>query len=95
MGIRKYPLPGGDGDESKVVYPLGLGMGMNFYYGNGDGIMIPVPAPPRCHPYTHGKPCKQYIFHVLTYQFLSKTTQMAQIKENISDEPLQFDYEDL
>jgi len=51
MGIRKYPLPGGDGDESKVVYPLGLGMGMgmNFYYG--DGIMIPVPAPLRCHPY--------------------------------------------
>jgi len=39
MGIRKYPLPGGDG--SKVVYPLGLGM--NFYYG--DEIMIPVPAP--------------------------------------------------
>jgi len=28
MGIRKYPLPGGDGDESKVVYPLGLGMRM-------------------------------------------------------------------
>ena len=51
MGIRKYPLLGGDGDGSKVVYPLGLemGMGMNFYYG--DGIMIPVPAPPRCHPY--------------------------------------------
>ena len=52
MGIRKYPLPGGVGDGSKVVYPLGLGMGvgMNFYYGDGDGIMIPVPAPPRCHP---------------------------------------------
>jgi len=45
MGIRKYPLPGWDGDGSKVVYPLGLGMGMNFYYGDGDGIMIPVPAP--------------------------------------------------
>jgi len=28
MGIRKYPLPGGDEDESKVVYPLGMGMGM-------------------------------------------------------------------
>ena len=53
MGIRKYPLPGGDGNGSKVVYPLGLGMemGMNFYYGDGDGIMIPLPAPPRCHPY--------------------------------------------
>jgi len=53
MGIRKYPLPGGDGDGSKVVYPLGLGMEMemNFYYGNEDGIMIPVPTPPRCHPY--------------------------------------------
>jgi len=37
MGIRKYPLSGGDGDESKVVYPLGLGMGMNFYYGDGMG----------------------------------------------------------
>jgi len=47
MGIRKYSLPGGDGDESKVVYPLGLGMrmGMNFYYGDRDGIMIPVPEP--------------------------------------------------
>jgi len=54
MGIRKYPLPGGDEDGSKVVYPLGLGMEMrmNFYYGDGDGIMIPVPAPPRCHPYS-------------------------------------------
>jgi len=53
MGIRKYPLPGGDRDGSKVVYTLGLEMGMemNFYYGNGDEIMIPVPAPPRCHPY--------------------------------------------
>ena len=48
MGIRKYPLPGGDEDGSKVVYPLGLGMGMNFYYGDGDGIMIPVPAPLTC-----------------------------------------------
>jgi len=28
MGIRKYPLPGGDGDGSKVVYPLSLGMRM-------------------------------------------------------------------
>jgi len=27
MGIRKYSLPGGDEDGSKVVYPLGLGWG--------------------------------------------------------------------
>ena len=52
MSIRKYPLPGGDEDGSKVVYPLGLEMGMwmNFYYGDEDGIMIPVLAPPCCHP---------------------------------------------
>ena len=52
MGITKYPLPDGDENGSKVVYPLGLGMGMemNFYYGDGDGIMIPVPAPPRPAP---------------------------------------------
>jgi len=49
MGIRKYPLPGEDGDGSKVV--LGMGMGINFYYGDEDGIMIPVPASIRCHPY--------------------------------------------
>jgi len=53
MGIRKYPLPGGDGNESKVVYTLGLRMRMrmNFYYEDEDEIMIPVPTPPRCHPY--------------------------------------------
>jgi len=49
ISIRIYPLPGGDEDGSKIVYPLGLGMwiGMNFYYGDGDGIMIHVPASPR------------------------------------------------
>jgi len=52
MGTRLYPLPGGDGDEKKVWYPLGLGMGMgmNFLCGDGYGIAKPVPAPPRCHP---------------------------------------------
>jgi len=34
MDIRKYPLSGGNGDGSKVVYPLDLGMWMNFYYGD-------------------------------------------------------------
>ena len=35
MGIRKYLLPGGDGDGSKVVYPLGLGMD-----GDGDEFLL-------------------------------------------------------
>jgi len=37
MGTGLYPLPGRDGDETKVSYPLGLGMGMwmNFFYGDG------------------------------------------------------------
>jgi len=52
MGTRLYPLPGGDGDETKVWYPLDLGMrmGMNFFYEDGYGIVKPVPALPRCHP---------------------------------------------
>jgi len=52
MGTRLYPLPGGDGDGTKVWYPLGLGMGMgmNFFYGDVYGIVKPVPAPPCCHP---------------------------------------------
>jgi len=52
MGTRLYPLPGGDGDGTKVWYPLGLGMGMgmNFFYGDGYEIVKSVPAPPRCHP---------------------------------------------
>jgi len=52
MGTRLYPLSGGDGDETKVCYPLGLGigMGMNFFYGDGYGIVKPVPAPPLAIP---------------------------------------------
>jgi len=52
MGTRLYPLPGGDGDETKVWYPLSLGMEMrmNFFYGNGYGKAKSVPAPPYCHP---------------------------------------------
>jgi len=52
MGMRLYPLPDGDGDVTKVWYPLDLGMGMrmNFFYGDGYGITKLVPAPPRCHP---------------------------------------------
>jgi len=47
MGIRKYLLPGEDGDGSKVVYPLGLGMGMgiNFYYGDGPYPPHPIAIP--------------------------------------------------
>jgi len=50
MGMRLYPLPGGDG--TKVWYPLGLrmGMGMIFFYGDGYGIAKLVLAPSRCHP---------------------------------------------
>jgi len=58
MGTRLYPLPGGDGDETKVWYPLGLSMRMwmNFLCGDGYGIAKPVPAPPRCHPYSYPYP---------------------------------------
>jgi len=31
MGIRINPLSGGDGDGSKVVYPLRLEMGQKLY----------------------------------------------------------------
>ena len=77
MGIRKYPLPGGDGDGSKVVYPLGLGMGINFYYRDGDEMMIPVPAPSRCHPYkqriyTHIKSCSRSTDHSNKHLFMGK-----------------------
>jgi len=54
MGTRLYPLPGGDGDETKIWYPLGLGrgmgMGINFFFGDGYGIAKPVPALPCYHP---------------------------------------------
>jgi len=47
MGTGLYPLPGGNGDETKVRYlfGLGIGMGMNFFYGDEYGIVKPVPAP--------------------------------------------------
>jgi len=32
MGTRLYPLPSGDGDVTKVWYPLGLGMGMRMIF---------------------------------------------------------------
>jgi len=52
MGTRLYPLPGGDGDGTKIWYPLslGTGMGMIFFYGDGYGIAKSVPALPHCHP---------------------------------------------
>ena len=52
MGTRLYLLLGGDGDGTKVCYPLDLGMGMrmNFFCGDGYGIAKLVPALPRCHP---------------------------------------------
>jgi len=48
--MRLYPLPGRDGDGTKVRYPLGLGMGMemNFFYGYG--IPKSVPALPVAIP---------------------------------------------
>jgi len=41
MGTRLYPLSGGDGDGTKVWYPLGLDMEMmmNFFYGDGFGYV--------------------------------------------------------
>jgi len=61
MSMRLYPLPGWDGDGTKVWYRLGLGMGMgmNFFYGDGYGITKPVPAPPR--------PVAIPTFNTLTY----------------------------
>jgi len=52
MSTRLYLLPGGDGDETKVWYPLGLGMRMrmNCFYGVGYEIAKPVPAPPAPLP---------------------------------------------
>jgi len=46
MSIRLYPLPGGDGDETKVWYPLSLDMGMmmNFFYKDKYEIVKPVPS---------------------------------------------------
>jgi len=38
MDTRLYPLPGGDGDEIKVWYPLGLGMGMGMIFFTGMGM---------------------------------------------------------
>jgi len=43
-GTRLYPLPGGDGNGTKVWYPLSLDMGMNFFYGDGYGIAKFVPV---------------------------------------------------
>ena len=52
MGTRLYPLPGGDGDGTKVWYSLGLGMrmGMNFFYGNEYETVKPVPPRPVAIP---------------------------------------------
>jgi len=51
MGTKLYMLPGGDGDETKVWYPLSFGMGMmmNFFYGYEYGIAKLVSV--RWHPY--------------------------------------------
>jgi len=53
MGTRLYTLPGGDGDERKVQYPLDLGMWMlmNFFYEYKYGIAKPILTSSRCHPY--------------------------------------------
>jgi len=58
MGTILYPLPGRDGDGTKVWYSLGLGMGMrmNVFYKDGYGIAKLVPAPPCCHRYPYPSP---------------------------------------
>jgi len=38
VGTRLYPLPGGDGDETKVWYPLDLGMGWGWIFSTGMGM---------------------------------------------------------
>ena len=55
MSTRLYSLPGGDGNETKVLYLLGLGMGMriNFFYGDRYEIVKLVPRPTYCHPYSY------------------------------------------
>jgi len=52
IGTRLYPLPGKDGNETKVWYPLNLDMRMkvNFFYKNLYGIAKPVPRPPVVIP---------------------------------------------
>jgi len=51
IGTRLYPLPGGDGDETKGWYPLGLGMRMemNFFLRrwvwDSETRACPVPLP--------------------------------------------------
>jgi len=52
MGTRLYPLLGGDGDETKIWYPLDLdiGMMMNFLCGDEYGIAKPIPTPPVAIP---------------------------------------------
>jgi len=41
MSMRIYLLSGGNGNKTKVWYPLGLGMGiwMHFFYGDRHGIV--------------------------------------------------------
>jgi len=52
MSTRLYPLSGGDGDETKVWYPLSLDMKMwmNFFYENVYRIVKLVLAPPLVIP---------------------------------------------
>ena len=38
MGTRLHPVPGRDGDGTKVWYPLGLGMGMRWIFLTGMGM---------------------------------------------------------
>ena len=50
VGTRLYPLPGGDGDETKVWYPLGLGMEMGMIFFTGMGMRHRNLCPPRPAP---------------------------------------------
>jgi len=76
MGTRLYPLPGGDGDETKVWYPLDLDMEMrmNFFYKDGYGIvksvpsyLVVIPSIMRRH---HRRPERHYCFNFLFYYIL-------------------------
>ena len=55
IGMRLYPLSGGDGNKTKVRYLLNLGMKMkmNFFYMDKYGIAKLVSAPPVAIPSAH------------------------------------------
>jgi len=52
MGTRLYLLLGGDGDETKVWYPLNFDTWMMKFWENRYEIVKLVPIPTRCHSYS-------------------------------------------